>query len=112
MYGYPRSLHVLTLPFPTRRSSERRRVDAKAFDDGLKAQPQRVAAEVASQRFAGKGYELAILPGDKDADDWSVVLGISNVGELSPWCLAKAAERLPEGAYRLAEGSSGAAALG
>src|SRR3546814_12708166 len=78
----------------------------------LKAQPQRVAAAVAAQRFAGKGYELAILPGDKDADDWSVVLGVANVGELSPWCLAKAAERLPEGAYRLAEGSSGAAALG
>src|SRR3546814_3738084 len=62
-----------------------RLVDAKTFDGWLKAQPQRVAAAVAAQRFAGKGYELAILPGDKDADDWSVVLGVANVGELSPW---------------------------
>src|SRR3546814_16743403 len=80
-----------------------RLVDAKTFDGWLKAQPQRVAAAVAAQRFAGKGYELAILPGDKDADDWSVVLGVANVGELSPWCLAKAAERLPAGAYRRSE---------
>src|SRR3546814_13157519 len=82
-----------------------RLVDAKTFDGWLKAQPQRVAAAVAAQRFAGKGYERATLPGDMDADDWSVVLGVAKVGELTPWCLPKAADPLPDGADRLADGS-------
>lgn len=88
-----------------------RLVDAKTFEDWLKAQPQKIAAAVKAQRFQGKGYELAILPGETE-DGWSAVLGVANVEELSPWCLAKAAERLPEGSYRLAEGNAGPAALG
>ena len=86
-------------------------VDAKAFDAWLKGQPERVAALIEAQRFTGKGYELAILPGNK-ADEWSAIVGVANMEELSPWCLAKAAERLPEGTYRLAEVQPGPAALG
>jgi len=40
------------------------------------------------------------------------VLGVANVDELSPWCLAKAAESLPEGTYRVADRSPGPAVLG
>ena len=40
------------------------------------------------------------------------MLGVANVDELSPWCLAKAAESLPEGTYRVAGRGPGPAALG
>ena len=86
-------------------------VDKDSFEDWLKEQPERSRAAVIAQRFKGKGFELAILPGD-GADDWSAALGVANAAELSPWCLAKAAGNLPEGNYRLAKGEAGPAALG
>jgi leucyl aminopeptidase len=85
-------------------------VDKKGFEAWLKGQPERVRRAVAAQGFCGEGYQLAILPGEKA--DWSAALGVANVDELSPWCLAKAAESLPEGKYRVADGGPGPAALG
>ena len=41
-----------------------------------------------------------------------MVSAVKTAGSLSPWCLAKLAESLPEGTYRLAEGEPGKAALG
>jgi leucyl aminopeptidase len=86
-------------------------VDRTSFEGWLKEQPPASRAAVSAQRFTGKGYELAILPGEKP-EDWSAALGVANVAELSPWCLAKAAERLPEGSYRVAARDPGRAALG
>ncbi|MEA3014027.1 MAG: leucyl aminopeptidase [Sphingomonadales bacterium] len=85
-------------------------VDKKGFDPWLKAQPARVRSALAAQGFKGEGYQLAILPGERD--QWAAVLGVANVEALSPWCLAKAAESLPEGTYRVAERGPGPAALG
>jgi leucyl aminopeptidase len=84
--------------------------DKQGFEAWLKTQPARVRSAVAAQGFKGEGFQLAILPGERD--DWSAVLGVADREALSAWCLAKAAEALPEGAYRLAEGSPGPAALG
>jgi len=84
--------------------------DKTSFEDWLKAQPGRVRAAVKAQGFKGEGFQLAILPGEKE--DWSVVLGVANAGELSVWCLAKAAESLPEGTYRVVTGGPGPAMLG
>jgi leucyl aminopeptidase len=84
--------------------------DKKGFEDWLKGQPERVRQAVSAQGFRAEGYQLAILPGEKA--DWSAVLGVANVHELSPWCLAKAAETLPEGAYRIAGSGPGPATLG
>lgn len=86
-------------------------VDKSTFEDWLKAQPGRARVAIAAQRFAGQGYELAILPGD-GTDDWAVALGVADVSKLSPWCLSKAGNGLPDGHYRLAEGNPGPAALG
>jgi leucyl aminopeptidase len=86
-------------------------VDKKSFEGWLKEQTPAARAAVDAQRFAGKGYELAIMPGSKP-ESWSAALGVTNVGDLSPWCLAKAAERLPEGSYRVAGRDPGPAALG
>ena len=41
-----------------------------------------------------------------------MVSSVKNAGSLSPWCLAKLGESLPEGTYKLANGEPGAAALG
>ena len=85
-------------------------VDKKGFEAWLKDQPGRIRKAVEAQGFAGEGYQLAILPGERD--EWAAVLGVANVAELSPWCLAKAAESLPEGAYRVAGRGPGPAMLG
>ena len=86
-------------------------VDKNSFDGWLKDQPAAARAAVEAQRFSGKGFEFAIIPGDKP-EAWSAALGVANVEELSLWCLAKAAERLPEGEYRVAGRDPGPAALG
>ncbi len=86
-------------------------VDKTSFDSWLKEQPPAARAAASAQRFSGKGYELAILPGGKP-DDWSAALGVAHGAELSPWCLAKAAERLPAGSYRVVGQDAGPAALG
>ncbi len=82
----------------------------KATSPGARA-PRACSRVVDAQRFRAKGYELAILPG-AGPDDWSAALGVADVADLSPWCLAKAAEKLPEGEYRVADGRPGPAALG
>jgi leucyl aminopeptidase len=84
-------------------------VDTDSVEPWIAARPGPVRALLAAQKFAGKAGEQAIVP---DGDDWFVVAGVANAGALGPWCLARLAETLPEGAYRLAEGSTGAAALG
>ena len=56
-------------------------------------------AQLAAQKFKGEGYSLATFP---EGDAWSAVIGVANPASLSTWCLAKAAESLPGGTYRLA----------
>ncbi|HYI46943.1 MAG TPA: leucyl aminopeptidase family protein [Allosphingosinicella sp.] len=85
-------------------------VDKAGIETWLKGQPSRLRKALEAQGFKGEGYQLAILPGERD--QWAAVLGVANVDELSPWCLAKAAESLPEGTYRVADRSPGPAVLG
>jgi len=86
-------------------------IDSKGFDAWLAAQPPRARAAAAAQKLKPTGYASAILPGDA-ADEWSLVTVVANADNLSVWCLAKQAETLPEGSYRLATGTPGPAALG
>ena len=81
-----------------------------AYEDWLKTLTPRAKAAAAAQRVTGKPGELAILPGEAP-DDWSAAIGVEDAQTLGPWCLAKAAESLPEGTYRL-EGPAGRALLG
>ena len=83
--------------------------DKVALDSWLNGQPERVRQTVAAQGFKGEANQLAILPGEKA--DWSALIGVADTADRSPWCLAKAAEALPEGTYRVA-GGPGSAALG
>ena len=68
---------------------------------------QRAALD--GQTFTGNAYETAIAP---DGDGWFAVGGVADPAKLSAWCLAKLAEALPEGTYRLADGEPGAALFG
>ncbi|WP_313806972.1 leucyl aminopeptidase family protein [Sphingobium sp.] len=86
-------------------------VDAQGLETWLESQPERVRALVAAQKFKGRAHEFAVLPGD-DPAEWSVVAGVAAREKLGPWCLARLAEALPGGTYRLAEGAAGAAMLG
>ncbi len=84
-------------------------VDKQGLADWLKnlSAPQRAA--LAAQKFEGDGFEHAIVP---DGDGWFAVGGVADTGALSSWCLAKLAEVLPAGTYRLAKGEPGPAAFG
>ncbi|WP_086734045.1 leucyl aminopeptidase family protein [Erythrobacter colymbi] len=78
----------------------------EAFAKGLSAGQR---ASLAAQKFEGGGYQFAIIP---DGDSWFVISGVANPESLSAWCLAKLAEELPEGVYRLANGEAGPAMFG
>jgi leucyl aminopeptidase len=86
-------------------------VDSRGYDAWLAAQPPRHRAAAQAQKLAPSGYSSAILPGDAP-EDWSVVSVVQNVDSLSPWCLAKLAETLPEGTYRVAGAEPGPALYG
>jgi leucyl aminopeptidase len=66
---------------------------------------------IKAQKFEGSANDIAILPGDKPGE-WSVVAGVSDAAVPGVWHLAKAADSLPEGTYRLADYDAGDAMLG
>jgi len=85
-------------------------VDKGSFDAWLKGRPAEDRALIEAHRFDGKkGFTFVILPRGKE---FEVVSAVKNATELSPWCLAKLAESLPEGAYKLASGDVGQSGLG
>lgn len=84
-------------------------VDKAELDAKLKTLSAGQRAAVAAQKFIGDGYSHAIVP---DGDAWFVLAGVADPAALSSWCLARLAELLPAGTYRLAEGDPGAALLG
>jgi leucyl aminopeptidase len=87
-------------------------VDKNSFADWLKKQSAARRSLLEAARFEGKtGFQFAILPA-AHGHEWEVVSTVANVAGLSPWCLAKLGEALPEGSYRLAEGDPGPAMLG
>lgn len=85
-------------------------VDKQGFDAWIKRQSAEDRALIAAHRFDGSApSEFVLLPRGGDFD---VVTAVKDVAALSPWCLAKLAEALPSGSYKLAQGGPGKAALG
>ena len=85
-------------------------VDKDSFDAWLKGRPAEDRKLAEAHRFDGKkGFAFVILP---RGNDFEVVSAVKNAAELSPWCLARLAESLPEGTYKLAAGDPGKATLG
>jgi leucyl aminopeptidase len=86
-------------------------VDKDSFDAWAKTRPADDRALMKAHRFDGKsGFAFVILPRGSDA--FEVVSAVADAADLSPWCLSKLAESLPEGSYKLAQGEPGPAALG
>lgn len=87
-------------------------VTVPSLGNWIAKQSPRTRAAISAAKFAAKPGEMVIVSGEKP-EDWSIVLGVADLDALTPWCLAPAAERLPEGNYRLANGiAPGRAALG
>src|SRR3954469_7823 len=85
-------------------------VDKGSFEGWAKKRPAEDRALLDAHRFDGKtGFAFVILP---RGGDFEVVGAVKDAKSLSPWCLARLAESLPEGTYKLAEGEPGPAALG
>ena len=85
-------------------------VDKASFDAWLKKRPAEDRALLEAMRFDGKkAHAFALLP---RGSDFEVVSAVKSTDALTPWCLAKLAESLPEGTYKLAAGDPGQAALG
>ena len=85
-------------------------VDKDSFAAWAKTRSAEDRALLDAHRFDGKtGFASVILP---RGSGFEVVGAVANAASLSPWCLARLAETLPEGGYRLAEGEPGKAALG
>lgn len=85
--------------------------------DGFEAWAKKLSglqrAALAAQKFEGGGYQVGIVP-TKDAGDdgWFAVGGVADPDDLSSWCLARLAEVLPAGTYRIADGEPGPAMHG
>src|SRR5689334_19166751 len=85
-------------------------VDKDSFADWLKRRPAEDRILIEAHRFDGKSADsFALLP---RGGDFEVVAAVTSAAELGPWTLARLAESLPEGTYRLADTELGAAALG
>lgn len=84
-------------------------VDKATYPDWLKSLAAGQRAALAAQGFEGGGYEHAIV---SQGDEWFAVAGVAEVGALSSWCLAKLAEVLPGGTYRVANAATGKALHG
>jgi len=74
-------------------------IDKPGFEDWLSARNPAQRAAIAAQKFKGDAGAQAILP---DGDSFAVVAGVAKPETLSSWCLAKLADTLPAGTYRLA----------
>jgi leucyl aminopeptidase len=86
-------------------------VDKGSFEDWAKSRPAEDRALLKAHRFEGKSAHASVmLP--KGANEFEVVGTVADAAKLSPWCLARLAETLPEGTYRLASAEPGPAALG
>ena len=91
----------LFVPYRGQKTRPIHLVDKSSFDAWLKKRPAEDRALLEAHRFDGKTpYAFAILPG---GGEFEVVAAVKDAKELSPWCLAALAEKLPEGTYKLAE---------
>ncbi|MEO5611601.1 MAG: leucyl aminopeptidase family protein [Sphingomicrobium sp.] len=85
-------------------------VDTKSFAGWVKGRSTEDRALIDAHRFDAKaGSAHVILP---RAGEFEIVSAVANTSALTPWGLARLAETLPEGSYKLASGEPGKAALG
>ncbi len=81
------------------------------FDTWFGKQSAAVRAAATAQKFDGGVNDLAIFQ-DAKGDGWYAALIVEDGDNLGPWAIAKAAEALPAGTYRLKNAQAGDAMLG
>jgi leucyl aminopeptidase len=101
--------HALIQPDRDQSATPIHVVDKAGLDDFLKSLPAAARSALAAQKFSAGPFEHAIFP---NGEDWSVVTGVADTGELGTWCLARLGESLPAGTYRVANADSGPALFG
>lgn len=84
-------------------------VTQSGYDGYSKALKAGQRASLAGQKFDGSAFQVGIVP---DGENWFALGGVANPESLSSYCLAKLAEDLPAGTYRLADGDPQAAMHG
>lgn len=102
---------ALIQPDNAQRATDIEIIGKPGFAEWLSAQPATVRASAAAQKFDGGVSDIAILPVAGE-EGWKAALVVADPGKLDHWALAKAAEVLPEGTYRLAGAETGDALLG
>lgn len=100
---------ALIQPDKGQKATEIHLVAKDGFEEWLKGLSATQRASVGAQKFKGGVGETAIVP---DGDGWFAAVGIAKPDELTSWCLAPVAGRLPAGTYRLVDGEAGRALLG
>ncbi len=85
-------------------------LDKACFPDWSASQPAAVRAILSANRFDAAADSVVAVPCGNEK--WSAVVGVTSPSSLTPWCLARAAESLPGGVYRIQDGAPGPAALG
>jgi leucyl aminopeptidase len=66
-------------------------------------------AALAGQKFEGSPNQVGVV---SDGDGWFAVGGVADPAQLTSWCMARLAEALPAGTYRLAGQQAGPALHG
>ena len=84
-------------------------VTKDGFEKWLKGLSVGQRAAVEAQKFEGNEGQTAIV---HDGDDWFAAGGVGEPDDLSSYCLAALADKLPEGTYRLQGHQPGAAMHG
>ncbi|MCB5426266.1 leucyl aminopeptidase family protein [Altererythrobacter sp. CC-YST694] len=100
---------TLIQPDRGQKATEIHLIDKQGFEAWLKTLNPQQRAAVDAQKFTAGGYQTVIVP---DGDGWFAAGGVANTASLSSWCLAKLAEVLPAGTYRLMTGDPGPALHG
>ncbi len=86
-----------------------RTVTKDGFEGWVSSLPARERATLEAAQFKGKPGDFALLPASSN-DGFSAAVGLPE--QPTPWDLAAAAQKLPPGTYRLADGAPGDGALG
>lgn len=84
-------------------------ITKNGYEDFSKTLSAGQRASLAGQKFEGSAGQVGIVPA---GDAFFAVGGVSDAENLSAYCLAALAEKLPEGTYRLANAQAGAAMFG
>ncbi len=84
-------------------------VDKAGLETWLAAQPASVRAVLQATGFKAQADSVSLVPHD---GAMIAVAGVADAAAMRAWSLARAADTLPQGTYRLANGTPGDAALG